>query len=203
MCGQGSLLQGCPQCFYPDWHGCWCCTAHCLQGCLRRFDAVFQYKFVWQYIGRAAIAQSDWRSDGPRLAPGSRQFSLPPTLQVTRLLGPMVEHSLSHPAPSSQCHQDPADAPCSGGASQCISRELSPGHGGSDVFYHYRPPINACTLCTIRQAAPASSCNQIFGFWMWAATPFATRPCKGSSCWVRPARIELATFSVLDWCHGH
>ena len=33
--------------------------------------------------------------------------------------------------------QHPARAPCSRGASQCISRESSPGHiDGSDVFYH-------------------------------------------------------------------
>ena len=41
------------------------------------------------------------------------------------------------PPLSSHCHQDLANAPCSGGASQCISRALSSGRiGGSDVLYY-------------------------------------------------------------------
>ena len=104
------------------------------------------------------------------------------------------------PPLSSHCPQDPADAPCSRSASQCISRESSRSHRWHRCILtldhwcparflqtlHYepygppplllqsmiwclsvgrRPPLttrackgweklNACSLCTMRQAAP-------------------------------------------------
>ena len=128
----------------------------------------------------------------------------------SKLLGLMVENSLNHPVHLNSPPSRPAIAPCSRGASQCISRESSPGHiDGSDVFYHETTDHVKCLQPLHSQAGvPPYSCSQGFGVWVWAP-PFVfgcgappPSPPLPARAWeqllnIHPPRIELAPFSVL------